>query len=87
MKFSAWLAFVPLWMLFVFVPAWAWVFRFNGPDGAASGFLNERGSLDFAGGTVVHVAAGAASLALVLVLGKRRGWPSSRCHPTTSRSR
>ncbi len=47
---------------------WAWVFR------PGTGFLVERGSLDFAGGTVVHVAAGSASLALVLVLGKRSGW-------------
>ena len=81
MKFSAWLVFVPVWMLLVFVPAWAWVFRFNGEDGAASGFLNARGSLDFAGGTVVHVAAGAASLALVLVLGKRRSWPNEPMPP------
>ncbi len=81
LKFSAWMVFVPVWMLLVFVPAWAWVFRFNGDDGAASGFLNARGSLDFAGGTVVHVAAGAASLALVLVLGKRRGWPNEPMLP------
>ena len=68
MKFSAWLVFVPVWMMLIFVPAWAWVFR------PGTGFLTQRGSLDFAGGTVVHVAAGSASLALVLVLGKRNGW-------------
>lgn len=81
MKFSAWLAFVPIWFTFVFIPAWAWVFRFNGPDGATSGFLNARGSLDFAGGTVVHVAAGASALALALVLGKRAGWPKEPMLP------
>lgn len=75
MKFSAWLVFVPVWMLIVFVPAWAWVFR---PD---VGFLVTRGSLDFAGGTVVHVAAGASSLALVLVLGKRNGWQKEAMLP------
>ncbi len=75
MKFSAWVVFVPIWLLLVFVPAWAWVFR---PD---VGFLTARGSLDFAGGTVVHVAAGSASLALVLVLGKRRGWPEEPMPP------
>ena len=75
MKFSAWVVFVPVWMLLVFVPAWAWVFR------PGTGFLVERGSLDFAGGTVVHVAAGAASLALVLVLGNRRGWPEQPMLP------
>jgi Amt family ammonium transporter len=75
MKFSAWLVFVPVWVLLVFVPVWAWVFR------PAIGFLNARGSLDFAGGTVVHVAAGAASLAMVLVLGKRRSWPDEAMPP------
>ncbi len=68
MKFSAWVTFVPIWLMIVFVPAWAWVFR---PD---VGWLTVRGSLDFAGGTVVHVAAGSASLALAIVLGQRRGW-------------
>lgn len=67
MKFPAWLVFVPIWLLLVFVPAWAWVFR------GENGFLSSRGSLDFAGGTVVHVAAGAAALAIVLVLGRRKG--------------
>jgi Amt family ammonium transporter len=75
MKFSAWVVFVPVWLLLVFVPTWAWVFRGD------NGFLSERGSLDFAGGTVVHVAAGAASLAMVLVLGRRRGWPSEPMPP------
>jgi len=76
MKFSAWVVFVPVWFTLVFIPAWAWVFRFNGDDGAESGFLNMRGSLDFAGGTVVHVAAGASALALAIVLGKRKGLPN-----------
>jgi Amt family ammonium transporter len=67
-KFSAWVVFVPLWLMLVFVPTWAWVFR------ADVGWLVSRGSLDFAGGTVVHVAAGSASLAMVLVLGKRQRW-------------
>ena len=75
MKFSAWVVFVPIWLLLVFVPTWAWVFRGD------SGFLAARGSLDFAGGTVVHVAAGAASLATVLVLGKRRSWPTEPMPP------
>lgn len=75
MKFAAWVVFVPLWLLLVFVPAWAWVFR------PGEGFLSNRGSLDFAGGTVVHVAAGAASLAVVLVLGRRRNWPTEPMPP------
>ncbi len=74
LKFSAWVAFVPIWILLVFVPSWAWVFRGNG-------FLSARGSLDFAGGTVVHVAAGSAALAIVLVLGPRRGWQVEQMLP------
>ena len=64
MKFSAWAAFVPLWLFLVYVPIFKWVF---------GGWLGQRGSLDFAGGTAIHVNAGIASLAAVLVLGKRRG--------------
>lgn len=81
MKFSSWVAFVPIWFTLVFIPSWAWVFRFNGEDGAESGFLNMRGSLDFAGGTVVHVAAGASALALALVIGRRKGWPNEPMLP------
>ncbi len=76
LKFSAWILFVPIWMLLVFTPSWAWVFKEGG-----SGWLTARGSLDFAGGTVVHVAAGAASLAFVLALGKRNGWPDEPMIP------
>ena len=64
MKFSAWALFVPLWLFLVYVPIFKWVF---------GGWLGQRGSLDFAGGTAIHVNAGIASLAAVLVLGKRRG--------------
>jgi ammonium transporter, Amt family len=63
MKFSAWAIFAPVWMLLVFVPIFKWVY---------GGFLGQRGSLDFAGGTAIHVNAGIAALACVLVLGKRK---------------
>jgi len=63
MKFSAWAIFAPVWMLLVFVPVFKWVY---------GGFLGSRGSLDFAGGTAIHVNAGIAALACVLVLGKRK---------------
>jgi Amt family ammonium transporter len=66
MKFSAWAVFVPLWSILVYVPIFKWIY---------GGWLGQRGSLDFAGGTAIHVNAGIASLAAVLVLGKRRGWP------------
>jgi Amt family ammonium transporter len=71
MRFAAWTWFVPLWVVVVYTPVAHWVF-------SPSGWLFQRGALDFAGGTVVHINAGIAALAAVLVLGKRRGWPS---HP------
>jgi Amt family ammonium transporter len=74
MKFAAWAVFVPVWLLLVFVPVFKWVY---------GGWLFDRGSLDFAGGTAIHVNAGIAALAAVLVLGKRRGWPSEG-HPPHS---
>ncbi len=74
MKFSAWVVFVPVWLMLVFVPSFQWVY---GPNG----WLGVRGSLDFAGGTVVHVAAGAAALALALVLGPRKGWQKEPMQP------
>src|SRR4029079_13062984 len=51
-----------------------WVF-------APAGWLFKRGALDFAGGTVVHINAGIAALAVVLVIGKRRGWPDTPMPP------
>ena len=68
MRFSAWMWFVPLWVILVYTPVAHWVF-------SPSGWLFQRGALDFAGGTVVHINAGIAALAAVLLLGKRRGWP------------
>ncbi len=80
MKFSAWAVFVPLWLVLVYCPVAFWVY---GGTESLSGWLGARGSLDFAGGTVIHVNAGIAALAAVLVLGKRRGWPSEG-HPPHS---
>ncbi len=74
MKFSAWAVFVPVWLLLVYVPVFKWVY---------GGWLGDRGSLDFAGGTAIHVNAGIAALAAVLVLGKRKGWPKEG-HPPHS---
>jgi len=64
MKFSAWTAFVILWVSLVYVPVAHWVW--------GGGFLNQLGALDFAGGTVVHINSGIAALALVYLLGKRK---------------
>jgi Amt family ammonium transporter len=74
MKFKAWAILVPVWSLLVYVPVFKWVY---------GGWLGDRGSLDFAGGTAIHVNAGIAALAAVLVLGKRKGWPAEG-HPPHS---
>ena len=71
MRFSAWVWFLGLWALLVYSPVAHWVF-------SPHGWLFKRGALDFAGGTVVHINAGVAALAVVLALGKRKGWPK---HP------
>jgi Amt family ammonium transporter len=82
MKFSAWAIFVPLWVLLVYCPVSFWVYGGVWGDGL-TGWLGSRGSLDFAGGTVIHVNAGIGALAAVLVLGKRLGWPKEG-HPPHS---
>jgi ammonium transporter, Amt family len=67
MKFSAMLAFMALWLVLVYAPVAHWVW-------APSGWLAVLGAQDFAGGTVVHVNAGAAALVCALMLGPRRGY-------------
>jgi len=74
MKFSAWAIFAPIWLLLVFAPVFKWVY---------GGWIADLGALDFAGGTAIHVNAGIAALAAVLVLGKRKGWPGEG-HPPHS---
>ena len=66
LKFGAYMTFIGAWLLLVYAPVAHSVF--------AGGWLAELGALDFAGGAVVHINAGAAALAIVLVLGTRRGW-------------
>ncbi|TDD73327.1 ammonium transporter [Actinomadura rubrisoli] len=72
-KFGAWMTFTVAWATLVYFPVAHWVW--------GTGWLNKLGIEDFAGGTVVHVNAGAAGLALAFVLGKRRGWPKERMRP------
>jgi Amt family ammonium transporter len=64
MKFSAWIIFTILWFTIVYIPVAHWVW--------GGGFLSKMGALDFAGGTVVHINAGAAALVGALILGRRR---------------
>lgn len=65
LKFSTYAVFIVLWGTLVYDPICHWVW---GPDG----WLGARGALDFAGGTVVHLSAGASALVFAIVLGKRR---------------
>ncbi len=74
LRFSAYAVFIGLWLVMVYSPVAHWVF-------SPTGWLFERGALDFAGGTVVHINAGIAALVLVLVVGKRKGWPREAMPP------
>ena len=96
MKFGSWVAFTVLWSTVVYFPVAHWVFAFGvaEEDGAGAGasaglfaensggwIVNRLGALDFAGGTAVHINAGAAALALILVLGKRKGFGKEAMRP------
>ncbi|MCW2940453.1 MAG: ammonia channel protein [Actinomycetia bacterium] len=72
-KFGAWVVFTFAWATLVYFPVAHWVW--------GGGWLSQLGIEDFAGGTVVHVNAGAAGLALAFVLGKRKGWPKEPMRP------
>ncbi|MEU7853712.1 ammonium transporter [Nonomuraea sp. NPDC049141] len=72
-KFGAWVLFSFIWASIVYFPVAHWVW--------GTGWLNALGIEDFAGGTVVHINAGAAALALALVLGKRKGWRKEPMRP------
>jgi Amt family ammonium transporter len=82
-RFGAWMLFAGLWATIVYFPVAHWVFAFdNAEAGVVGGWIaNDLGALDFAGGTAVHINAGAAALALVLVIGKRAGWPREPMKP------
>jgi len=73
-KFGALMLFSALWVTFVYAPVCHWVWG----DG---GWLASLGALDFAGGTVVHINAGVSALALVMLLGRRRGFPQEPMEP------
>jgi ammonium transporter, Amt family len=73
LKFSAYAVFIGAWLILVYGPLAHMVF--------GGGWLADMGALDFAGGAVVHMNAGAGALALVLLLGRRRGWPETPMPP------
>jgi ammonium transporter, Amt family len=77
MKFAAWVVFVPLWALLCYFPMAHMVFSCT-DDSLICGRI---GAQDYAGGTAVHINAGVAALVLVLLLGKRLGWPKDKMRP------
>ena len=73
MKFASMMLFSAIWLIAVYAPVTHWVW--------GGGWLGEMGLLDFAGGTVVHVTAGAAALVCALVMGPRKGFPTTAMPP------
>src|SRR5919202_4641372 len=84
-RFGTWLVFAGIWATIVYFPVAHWVFAFKdfaaGPGTAGGWIANNLKAIDFAGGTAVHINAGAAGLALALVLGKRRGFGRDPMRP------
>ena len=83
-KFTAWAVFVAVWSTLVYFPVAHWVFAFGNKVGdtvTGAGFLAARGVQDFAGGTAVHINAGAAGLAMAFILGRRVGWLRESMRP------
>jgi Amt family ammonium transporter len=68
MKFKTYLVFISVWLLLVYVPVCHWVWSENG-------WLLKMGSLDFAGGTVVHMTSGLTALVVAIMIKPRRGFP------------
>ena len=73
MKFSAMLWFSILWLIIVYMPVCHWIW--------GGGWLAGLGVMDFAGGIVIHVNAGVAALVAALVIGKRKGFPTTAMPP------
>lgn len=73
MNFAAMLVFSLLWSLIVYIPVCHWVW--------GGGWLADKGLLDFAGGTVVHITAGVSALVMAMVIGNRSGFPERAMTP------
>jgi ammonium transporter, Amt family len=74
LKFKSYVLLIGLWSILVYSPLAHWVF-------SPTGWLFERGALDFAGGTAIHINAGVAALVIVTLIGKRRGYPDTPMPP------
>ena len=82
MRFVPWVVFAGVWATLVYFPVAHWVFALDGLTARTGGWIaNELRAIDFAGGTAVEINAGAAGLALAVVVGKRRGWPREAMRP------
>jgi ammonium transporter, Amt family len=81
-RFGPYCLFISLWATLVYDPLAHWVWAVDG-EGNPAGWLGKMGALDFAGGTVVHIAAGLSGLAAILVLRKRIGYPEHAIHPNS----
>ncbi len=96
-RFSPLMLFTALWVIFVYFPIAHMVWYWGGPDAVAAaalkgaaaldlqnadaGWLYQKGALDFAGGTVVHINAGITGLIMCIMLGKRSGYPREPMPP------
>jgi ammonium transporter, Amt family len=80
-KFSTWMIFTVIWATVVYFPVAHWVFDFSAGEHVGGWIANTLKAIDFAGGTAVHINAGAAGLALAIILGKRLGWKRDPMRP------
>jgi Amt family ammonium transporter len=81
-RFGPWMLFAGIWATIVYFPVAHWVFAFDGAESEKGGWIaNQLLAIDFAGGTAVHINAGAAGLALAIVLGQRIGWRRDPLRP------
>ena len=85
-RFGPYCLFILLWSTLVYDPLahWVWAIQANAKfEADPVGWLGKMGALDFAGGTVVHIAAGFSALAAILLLPRRRGYPEHAMHPNS----
>lgn len=82
-RFGPWLIFAVVWAILVYFPVARAVFYFGNAEGENGGFIATGiGAIDFAGGTAVHINAGAAALALAIILGRRYGFGKQVMRPS-----
>jgi ammonium transporter len=81
-RFGPYCLFILVWATLIYDPLAHWVWAVDAA-GQPAGWLGKLGALDFAGGTVVHIAAGLSGLAAILILRKRIGYPEHAMHPNS----